>query len=307
MPVVTVYRHGFTAGIPNMSNHPRAKRQEVKGWSPGAVRRNVQFLRSVDERQLTGEGWALTLTVRDCPPSHEDWHRAIANYLQQVRYYLKPIRMHWVTEWQKRGVPHLHGVMWFPDEITIGNPPHSWPYNVKNMLEQLWLPYGAPFGAGPRGQLAKRLNGPVGWFQYISKHAARGVRHYQRSAENIPQGWKKTGRMWGKAGDWPLRDPVRFETDNPAYHILRRWCRSWRIADARFAYADMLRSITEGRQVPASLLRSTKLRIPSARHMLRCPNPTLSRVHGISEWISEALLLRMIEYLNTSGYPVDAA
>ena len=50
------------------NDHMRAKRGEVGGWSEGAARRNVRFLYGIEERELHGDGFAVTLTVRDCPP-----------------------------------------------------------------------------------------------------------------------------------------------------------------------------------------------------------------------------------------------
>ena len=290
MPVVTVYRHGATAGIGSVGNRKPPKRDEVKGWSAGSVRRNLAFLRSVDERFLTGEGWAFTLTVRDCPPTHADWHRVVELYLLQARRLMGTIRSHWVTEWQRRGVPHLHGAIWFPAGTSER-------YAIVNMLVQLWIGYAASFGVGEKGQMVKPLDGVLGWFQYVSKHAARGVKHYQRASENIPQGWTKTGRMWSKAGDWPIKEPVKLMLDNRGYHVLRRWARSWRKADARAKFAEVLNRVEEGRidGLKPHAVRDARRRIPSACTMLRCPDLKLSGVRGLSEWISEDLTLRMIE------------
>ncbi len=299
MPVVTVYRHGATAGVGSVGNRKPSKRAEVKGWSAGAVRRNLQFLYSVDERGLTGEGWALTLTVRDCPPTHTAWHQAVELYLLQVKRLLGTIRSHWVTEWQRRGVPHLHGAIWFP--LGTGER-----YAIVNMLIKLWIGYAAAFGVGEKGQMVKPINGVIGWFQYISKHAARGVKHYQRASENIPQGWTKTGRMWSKGGDWPVKGPVKLTLDNRGYHVLRRWARSWRKADARAGFYKLREGILLGRSVSTAQYREALRRICSARHMLRCSDLKLSSVRGVSEWIGEDLILRMIERLALDGYPVES-
>lgn len=302
MPVLTVYRHGSTAGVPPMSrNHHRGKRGEVNGWTPGAVRRNLAFLRSVDERRLTGEGWAITLTVRDCPPTHEDWRRLVELYLLQLRRQHGALRAHWVTEWQRRGVPHLHGAIWLPEGPTER-------FSVSSVFAQTWLNYAAPYRAGSKGQTVKIIDGVVGWFQYVSKHLARGVKHYQRSSDNIPQGWVKTGRMWGHNGDWPLREPVKLQLNNRGYHILRRWARSWRVADARAGHAQVAQAVSQG-GIHRAMLQAyadTRQRISSARTMLRCPDPSLSSVRGISEWISEDLIFRMLQRLSLDGYSVES-
>lgn len=302
MPVVSVYRHGVTAGIAPVSNHKRAKRGEIHGWSPGAVRRSLKFLYSIDERGLTGEGWAFTLTVRDCPPSPEAFYLAIKAWLKQVGRLMGTVRVHWVIEWQRRGVPHLHGAIWFPDGTESG-------YHVENILTKLWMAYAAAFGAGDRGQLVKPINGPIGWFQYVSKHAARGAKHYQRSSENIPQAWHKTGRMWSHGGSWPIKEPVKVGIENRAYYALRRMARAWRRADARASYVKARATVGDsGQPAPRSLqiLAEARHRIISARTMLRCNKPEIARFRGISEWISEDLSLLMIRRLHQSGYSVTS-
>ena len=76
MPVVTLYPHGGKGGVaPMKNNHQRVPRGDVQGWSEGATRRNTEFLMSVRTDQLTGAGVALTLTLRDCPPTADDWHK----------------------------------------------------------------------------------------------------------------------------------------------------------------------------------------------------------------------------------------
>lgn len=277
MPIVTVYRHGATAGTPPMKNdHLRALRGEVGGWSEGATRRNTRFLYSIREDLLTGAGMAVTLTLRDCPESAQAWHRIRRAWeMRMVRAGM--IRLHWVTEWQRRGVPHLHGAIWFPDA-----------YDRMRIIDA-WVAVAGAYGAGVRAQFTRPIDGVVGWFQYLSKHAARGVKHYQRSADNIPEGWQtKTGRMWGKSGDWPVRAAVRIdlqgEHGDGGYFAFRRLARAWRLADARAA-GDVYR-------------------IRSARSMLTCNDRPLSTVRGVSEWIPEGVTLAMLANVASRGYAV---
>lgn len=187
---------GFYGVAPMQNPSCRAPRDVIVGWSSGAARRNLHFLQSIDERRLTGIGWALTLTVRDCPESPELWHRLVRDYFQQVgralgTFGLKLDRYHYVTEWQKRGVPHLHGAVYISGEFL----------NAPGFLKRTWLQYAGRYGASSLGQYVLPVAGAVGWFQYVSKHAARGIKHYQRSSKAIPDAWQSgTGRMWGKGG-----------------------------------------------------------------------------------------------------------
>ena len=277
MPVLTVYPHGGKGGVAPMKNsHQRAKRGEVQGWSLGATRRNTEFLMSVIEDRLTGAGVALTLTLRDCPPSAQAWHKLRRAWIERMRR-AGMVRLHWVTEWQRRGVPHLHCAVWF-----------SHGYDTLTPIDA-WVDLAGEYGAGHRGQHARRIDGPVGWFQYLSKHAARGVKHYQRSAENMPEGWqRKTGRVWGHTGDWPLQEKLRFHLQDQhgdgGWFAYRRLVRAWRRADARAA--------------------GDAYRIRSARRMLQCSDTGRSRLIGFAEWIPFEVQMGLIGNVATRGFRV---
>ena len=85
----------------------------VKGWSKTASRNNTKFLRSVYVPDLSGAAVAFTLTIRDCPPTSDDWKILRETFIKRLRR-AGMVRLHWLTEWQKRGVPHLHGIAYFP-------------------------------------------------------------------------------------------------------------------------------------------------------------------------------------------------
>lgn len=262
-----------------VNSHNRMKRGQVEGWSVGATRRNTQFLMSIEEQRLTGKGVAVTLTLRDCPATAQEWHRLRKAWIERMRR-AGMIRLHWVTEWQRRGVPHLHCAIWFADLYDLYTPVTAWVDLA-----------GADFGAGDRGQHAAIIDGPIGWFKYLSKHAARGVKHYQRNSENIPEGWQsKTGRVWGHSGDWPITEPRKFylqdhtNDGDGGWFSLRRMVRGWRLADARAA--------------------GDAWRIRSARGMFRNNDPNLSRLRGFSEWIPESEQLQMLANLAERGFSV---
>lgn len=258
------------------NDHERALRGEVGGWSNGATRRNTRFLRSIDERKLSGVGFAVTLTLGDCPPSAVEFHRMRKAWSKRMER-LGMIRMHWVIEWQRRGVPHLHLAIWFPDDRSR---------ECAAACLSAWVDLTANlYGSSPRGQFLRQIDGALGWFQYLSKHASRGVKHYQRSSENLPEAWqKKTGRMWGYWGDWPIQPAMRFDLDNPGFHAFRRLVRAWRRADAR-ASGD-------------------RFRIRAARRMLDCSEPKLSAVRGISEWIPQDVQERLLTNIVARGFEI---
>lgn len=132
----------------------------------------------------------------------------------------------------------------------------------------------------------------VGWLQYLSKHASRGAAHYQRAMSTIPKGWQKTGRMWGHLGDFPTREPQGLELDDRDWFKFRRIVRGWRLAQAR---GRKLFSEDLGRRFLDEQTR--RRRIKSARRMLQCKDPLLSRCRGVSEWIPLVLGESMTGFL----------
>jgi hypothetical protein len=98
---------------------------------------------------------------------------------------------------------------------------------------QQWREVASEYRPGLLGQRVTPITGPVGWLKYLSKHAARGVRHYQR--QGTPAGWERTGRLWGKSGGWPEVEPLRLQLTTRQGHQLRRLVKRYAIAQARAA------------------------------------------------------------------------
>ena len=275
MAVMQLYHHGITCGVPGNNHGMAGKRGAVQGWTHSATKNNVRFLRSVTLPELTGVGVSFTLTLADCPPSAEVWHRARRAFIRRIER-MGMTRLHWVTEWQRRGVPHLHGVAYFPE----------WFPAIESGIVDAWMALAEPYGAKRHCQHTTVIYDPLGWLKYLAKHAARGVSHYQRSFESIPPTWqKKTGRVWGHTGDWPTRQAIRIELDPEAFHRFRRIVKNWRIADARES--------------------GDARRMRSARRMLAAKDRVHSQLRGVSEWIDQETTLRVAEFLASQGYEVS--
>jgi len=277
---VTAYRNGSTAGIGGGNKNP-SKRSTVKGWSQGAVRRHTKWLYSIDAPRLTGAGFALTLTMKKTPATSEEFHAMREAFFKRV-LRLGATRYHWVVEWQRRGTPHIHAAVYFP-EVEPGSF-HDMPENLSlpETLIAAWLISATKYEPHVGAQDYKPIDGALGWLAYLSKHAARGVKHYQRSGS--PAGWEKTGRLWGKGGEWPTDEPMKFDMSNPAYWRYRRLVRSWTIANAR---------------------QSGKAsRIAYSRRMLSCSTPNLSAVRGVSGWLPEDISLQLVGLLESEGHSI---
>lgn len=264
MPTGKLYRNGLTMGAGGNPKPVGGPRGKVVGWTTAAVRRHTRWLYSVDVHDLTGYGWSPTLTLRDCPPTPQAWTSLRKAYVDALRRSGLIVRGHWVVEWQRRKVPHLHMAVYLSENVTRDE---AW-----RLMVDTWVRLGAKYGAGPKGQHLGHIDGALGWLEYLSKHAARGVAHYQRAGK--PEGWDTTGRLWGYFGEWPNVEPAEVTLTRSEFWRFRRLVRSWRIADARAAFL-------EG--------KGSTRRIRSARSMLACNDRSLSEVRGVSEWIPEEI------------------
>ena len=265
MPTIRLYRNGVSAFMGGTGNHERAPRGEIVGWSPATARRQVRWLWAVDVEGLTGHGYAVTLTIRDLPPDAAAFHRLRRAWLKRVER-MGAIRVHWVIEWQRRGVPHIHAAVYFRD-----------PLPVPAALAWQWVAI-AP-DARPQSQHVDVITGTMGWLKYLAKHAARGASHYQRQGH--PEGWTKTGRMWGHTGSWPVSEAVDAELSSPEFYRLRRILRRW--ATSRAAAAGDWRTLAKLRRSPGRIA------------------PSKSRYVGASEWIGESEMMLLLDFLERSG------
>lgn len=270
--------------------HAAAKRGEVVGWSAGAVRRHTAWLRSVDTTQLDGMGAAVTLTMLDCPPTSDDWARLLKVLKERLRRS-GLIRWHWVVEWQRRGVPHLHLAVYAPQNWSApgwaGSPitdTDSGAAAVGWWVVGQWREVASEYTAGLNAQQVTPITGPVGWLKYLSKHAARGVRHYQRVGK--PAGWDRTGRLWGRGGEWPSVEPLRVDLTTGQAWRLRRLVKRYAIAQARVAALGYERSGQAGKADKAwdsvSYLRGM---LKSSDQVGAC--------RGMSEWASQEVVMRL--------------
>lgn len=267
-----------------MNNGKAGKRGKIGGWTAQSSRRNMRFLWSIDTDRLTGTGYSFTLTVPICPATPRDWADWCATYWKRLEQ-AGAIRIHWVIEWQRRGCPHLHGSVYFDESADLTD--------IQGYLIHLWV-YRNPFSSAAHmtaQQRCLRIFDAVGWGQYVAKHAARGVKHYQRSPENIPAAWQGvTGRIWGSRGDWPVTAPLRIELQDKrgdgGWYAYRRLVRSYGVSKARLT-GDRAAQIY-------------------ARRMLRSNDRKLAECRGLSSWAPRNVIEQLMENLDNRGFSVKS-
>lgn len=302
MAVINILPNGVTAGNPNsMGNKNPPKRSKTIGWNYQVSRRLKKWLYSIPVNSLTGHGVAFTFTVRDCPENSDDWAKLRDQLLKRL-FRMDCIRLQWLTEWQARGVPHLHGIAYFE---SMPDP---------NVIKNHWCELADQYGSATWAQDVKPVTNVLGWLDYLAKHAARSSDHYQRSPENIPQGWEKTGRMWGSRGHWEVREPMRFQIDQDGFYAFRRIAKAIYHANARQRLNAKLRMLKNfGPDVtfdhPKKAMRffcKSELRhFVNSRSLLKVTDPNMGRMMGTSDWIDQDSSIRIINWLGSQGHRVE--
>jgi hypothetical protein len=298
MATFRLYPNGVTMGRGN-PQPTGGKRGEVVGWSSAAVRRHKAWLYSVQGDLLTGEGDAVTLTMKHTPATSDEWTALLAAMWARLRRIDGYQRAHWVVEWQRRGTPHVHLAVY--GDRSIGK-----------AVTLQWLALTMDrYGSESVAQFVTPITGAVGWLQYLSKHASRGVQHYQRQGK--PEGWTKTGRLWGALGPWPTAEPLQGNVNQHQYVVLRRVIRGWAAANARqralkLGETRRLVQRVTGKPVPMEPDERAAWRaVKRLRRMHSTPDVGLSASRGVSEWVPDSVMLRLLEFVAPHGYEEPAA
>lgn len=255
------------------------KRGRVAGWSTQAAARHVAWLMSVDAHALVElegrELFAFTLTVRDTPPDAASFHVARRAWEKRAKRILgSDLRICWVMEWQRRGAPHLHGVL----------APRVAPTNAQLVARLVYVSWPEVVGCGTTatGQDVKRTTSAAGWLAYLSKHIGRPSGHAQRVG--MPPGWEASGRLWGHSQGWPTRETVA-DLDLGTWYALRRLLHGWRMASAR------------SERDPAVRARRIGALKRARRRVTREASPWV----GLREWVPPHVLDRLLAAAAADG------
>lgn len=244
------------------------KRDVISGWSSGVARRHVKWLYSVstDDSDLTGHGYAVTLTSRDFPETAEAYHALRIAYVRRLQRLGDFLRLHWVIEWQRRGAPHLHMAVYYREKLA--------PAKETKLLSS-WLDLCTKNGykALLQSQDVKDIKGTRGWLKYLSKHSGRSAAHYQRMG--MPPGWEKSGRLWGHIGDWVTAEPQKVVLNRKESAIFRRLVDAYLLHDAK-RNNDVRRE------------KYLKYRRRKEK------DSALSSVMGISDWVPEDIAYQLL-------------
>lgn len=169
----------------------------------------------------------------------------------------------------------------------------------QDALRDIWLDVAAGYSTRLEGLDAKPISDLVSWFQYLAKHAARGAHHYQRSVGTIPAGWRKTGRMWAKWGDWPVSSCKSFVSD-ALFYALRRFSTRYQLASARKQITQSHERLSgarnyEQKQQALSFIKQSRKRLRYLKQRLQAPSD-YARIVPVSDWIPASVIMQWLGY-----------
>lgn len=144
--------------------------------------------------------------------------------------------------------------------------------------------------------MVEPIEGALGWLQYTSKHADRGVAHYQR--QGMPPGWLSMPQVWSRGGDWPVVPPLALSLEYAEFVRFRRLVRAYVMAERR---GDLARAERWGDDGAAARARKS---LRFVKGSLKCSERGLSSVRGRAEWCPQPMVLRLAEAAGWDGVMV---
>lgn len=208
-------------------------RGACKGFSKSSRRRLIHKL-----AQVRGAGLVAYFVTLTYPAEFSrDWKRWKRDFKvwrdRLMGRFPSVVGGCWRVEFQKRGAPHFHVLLWVKDRL----PPtfklwlsHSW-YNIVGSEDEKHLRAGTN---------AQELDCRRAVRLYVSKYVGKLTPAVDNETGEImqPDGW---GRNWALFGDLDMSPVVEMELEQTEYVMLRRLIRSWLKSRGSLRYADYLR------------------------------------------------------------------
>jgi len=181
-------------------------RGEVRGFSFQSRKRLIDLLHQVD-RAAVDVPLFVTLTYpAEWPADWKEYKRHLKAWVLRLRRAYPDASVIWRLEYQKRGAPHYHVLVFGIPFLPIEWVSSSW-FEVVGSGDVRHLAAGT--------QVARVLTWR-GASYYCAKYLGK-----VQSGDGIP-----TGRIWGKSGPLPV-DLVELELSWDSWHRVRRVLGRW--------------------------------------------------------------------------------
>ncbi len=216
----------IVAAVPRRSeaNQKRrwvTKRGLIRGWSRDSRRRLMFGVGCIDFRRVRekfgGAFVSVTVTYRD-DPGPELFRRHRLKLLDRLRYELGERRLVWKVEFQRRGVVHLHLLVWVPFDDAEG---------LRSFRLWLWSAWEGI--TGERLRVDARWTTAQDLARYISADWTMDRKAYQY---RVPATWSHVGRWWGIV-DLPA-EWTTVAVDQETFVFARRTLRRYRQSKSRY-------------------------------------------------------------------------
>lgn len=218
-PRVRVYEHSIEVDRPQPEDWdppcPPEKRGEVTEFSRKSRRRLMRKMMKVESGRLCDPVF-LTLTWhKEWEAEHDEVQRQLNAFLQALRRQWPDNRYLWRLEFQKRGAPHIHLILWRPagSNGLDANDVEEWASETWHRITEEPSEHHREYGADCRKITSWREASA-----YVSKYCGK--------VEENPQ-VEYTGRRWGTSRSLPVEPVASFEADLDFIHQLRRILRRW--------------------------------------------------------------------------------
>lgn len=216
---VEAYEHALKLDAPreqeSSSPPPVREKGDITSFSRASRRSLIQKILKLERSRLSA-GSFVTLTYHDdWTLEREDLQADLNAFLQALRREYPDAVYLWRLEFQKRGAPHFHLIIWNPhgcgpiplDELSV------W-------VRTTWTRIAAQDSTAHRtwGTDTARIESWREAMSYVSKYVA---------ANGDEGEVEYAGRRWGAAQSLPTAPTLRFHVSESDGHLLRRILRKF--------------------------------------------------------------------------------
>lgn len=282
---------GTGVSADRMTERQKHNRADNRGWTTQATRNLANYLMALDLVAVAGYPCEATLTIpADCMGrvSSELMHRMLHNWLRAMGRHGMSHYV-WVLEFTANRTAHIHVTMWLDAPIPEAEWAGAYP---KVLWVRQCLAHDVP--ALLSAQDFKHLDDtPENWLKYVAKHSTRGVKHYQRLMDGLPDDWRRhPGAMWGhdrKLDDY-LGERMDLSMSMRAFWAFRREIRRRMVQQAKTISDPRKRgrNIVAARRCLKTRLTPDEWRDKNAAAACGRRWRPESAFHGIRVWMSQS-------------------
>lgn len=197
-----------TAKVPTgrIGGGPRGR---VRGFSRASRRRLLDSLNKINRRAVRSALFVTLTYPREWSPAWQDWKRDIDAFGKRLMRQYPGCSFVWRLEYQKRGAPHFHLMLFGVPFIPCAWVARSW-YDVVGSGDPRHLKAGTE---------VRRVRSFRSVIAYAAKYLAK---------DQNPDDARTDGRVWGIIGraNLPI-EVVTVELSTRAWYTMRRYLRAW--------------------------------------------------------------------------------